>query len=69
LAGPDLAFVLYPAILIQMPLPNLWCILFFICLLLLGIDSQFGYVEALSGSLEDAFLGEIIIYGNKLSLA
>ncbi|CAD8144099.1 unnamed protein product [Paramecium pentaurelia] len=68
LSGPDLAFVLYPAILAQMPMPNLWCILFFLVLLLLGIDTQFGFVDGIAGTIEDIYLGEVIVFGNKLTV-
>ncbi|CAK88400.1 unnamed protein product (macronuclear) [Paramecium tetraurelia] len=68
LSGPDLAFVLYPAILAQMPMPNLWCILFFCVLVLLGVDTQFGFVDLIAGTIEDACLGEVFLFGYKLTV-
>lgn len=55
LAGPELSFVVYPTALTLLPFSNFWSILFYIIMILLGIDTQFGFLDVLSGWIEDEF--------------
>uniref|UniRef100_H2YMK5 Transporter n=1 Tax=Ciona savignyi TaxID=51511 RepID=H2YMK5_CIOSA len=41
-SGPGLVFIAYPKAITLMPLPNLWGVLFFLMIFLLGLDSQGG---------------------------
>ncbi|XP_059142121.1 sodium-dependent proline transporter-like [Physella acuta] len=53
--GPGLALVAYPEAISKLPVPQLWAVLFFIMLLSLGLDSQFGMFETVVAGLIDAF--------------
>ncbi|KAM4747330.1 sodium- and chloride-dependent betaine transporter-like isoform 2-T2 [Rhinophrynus dorsalis] len=54
-SGPGLAFIVYPKAVTMMPVSQLWSCLFFIMVVLLGLDSQFIYVEALCLSIVDLY--------------
>ncbi|XP_033733171.1 sodium-dependent proline transporter-like [Pecten maximus] len=55
-SGPGLGLVAYPMALAQMPLPNIWAVLFFIAMITLGLDSQFTFTEITYVYFEDCFL-------------
>lgn len=46
--GPDLVFIALPAALAQLPVPQVWAVLFMFMLIMLGLDTQFGRVEVLA---------------------
>lgn len=51
--GPGLAFITFPEALSQLPLPQLWAVMFFFMLYLLGLDSEFALIETVLTSLYD----------------
>ncbi|CAK8686641.1 unnamed protein product [Clavelina lepadiformis] len=51
--GAGLAFVAYPAAVANLPAAPVWAFLFFFMLLNLGLDSQFGMIEAVVAGLFD----------------
>lgn len=52
-SGPGLTFITYPEAVLLMPLPQLWAILFFIMMLILGLGSQFGGIQMITTSIID----------------
>ncbi|XP_073975723.1 sodium- and chloride-dependent glycine transporter 2-like isoform X2 [Rhodnius prolixus] len=53
--GPGLAFIAYPEALLRLPAPQLWSVLFFLMLFILGLDSEFALLENVLTSLSDEF--------------
>ncbi|CAG5099678.1 Oidioi.mRNA.OKI2018_I69.XSR.g16631.t1.cds [Oikopleura dioica] len=54
-SGPGLAFIVYPRAVSLMPLPNLWAILFFTMLLMLGLASHYVGVDGLAAMIADLY--------------
>ena len=77
-AGPGLSFIAYPAAMALLPAPQLWAILFFLMMIMLGLDSQYAMVEVVVTGLTDEFpwlakrkkmlLGSVCILGFLLGL-
>jgi SNF family Na+-dependent transporter len=44
LSGPELSFNVLPKALVMLPMANLWIFVFFVTMVFLGIDSQFGMI-------------------------
>ena len=53
LDGPALSFNIFPKALAILPWPNLWVFCFFVAMVFLGIDSEFGYLESIFCYLKD----------------
>ncbi|XP_048774398.2 sodium- and chloride-dependent glycine transporter 1-like [Ostrea edulis] len=54
-SGPGIAFIVYPEAVSKLPLPQLWAVLFFLMLFVVGLDSQMVHVQTLTGALLDNF--------------
>ncbi|CAL7937509.1 unnamed protein product [Xylocopa violacea] len=52
-SGAGLAFIAYPEAVARMPLPNVWAVLFFVMLFILGLGSQFAGVQAINTAILD----------------
>lgn len=52
-SGPGLSFITYPEAVLLMPLPQLWAVLFFVMMLILGLGSQFAGIEAINTAIID----------------
>merc|ERR1719245_2480185 len=53
--GQGLAFISYPDALSQLPVPQLFTVMFFFMLFLLGIDSEFALLETVLTCVYDSF--------------
>lgn len=56
-AGPGLVFMVFPHALASMPFPQLWSVVFFSLVVMLGVDSQFATVEVIITSVKDGWEG------------
>lgn len=51
--GPGLAFIAYPEAVLLMPLPQLWAVLFFFMMFILGLGSQFAGIQCINTAIID----------------
>ncbi|XP_010574999.1 PREDICTED: sodium-dependent proline transporter-like isoform X3 [Haliaeetus leucocephalus] len=54
-SGPGLMFVAYPEALSLLPISPLWSILFFLTLIMLGVDTLFGNIKGITRAILDEF--------------
>ncbi len=73
--GQGLAFIAYPEALSRLPVPQIWSVMFFFMLFLLGLDSEFAQLETVLTVFCDAFpkttkvrLSFLLLFSNNLAL-
>ncbi|XP_067652193.1 sodium- and chloride-dependent glycine transporter 2-like [Haliotis asinina] len=54
-SGSGLGFIIYPEAIAQLPMPQLWAVLFFMMLFAMGIDSMFGFTETTVAGITDSW--------------
>eukprot|EP00795_Rhopilema_esculentum_P002743 gene2743-962_t len=67
--GPGLVFIVYPAALSTLPQPHIWAVIFFLMLITLGLDSQFGQVELVCACIIEAYPKKLRQYKELIALA
>uniref|UniRef100_A0A3P8SVF4 Transporter n=1 Tax=Amphiprion percula TaxID=161767 RepID=A0A3P8SVF4_AMPPE len=61
--GPGLAFIVYSEAITNMPLSQLWSVLYFVMLLLLGVGSMLGNITAIITPLQDFKAASLFLAG------
>ncbi|XP_068456191.1 sodium- and chloride-dependent GABA transporter ine [Clinocottus analis] len=66
--GPGLVFIVYPQAFANMPVSQLWAVIFFFMLLCLGLDSEFAMVEVMVTSLMDEYQHRLLAFFKRKEL-
>ncbi|RUS72413.1 hypothetical protein EGW08_019831, partial [Elysia chlorotica] len=53
--GPGLIFIVYPEAVTKMPVSHFWAVMFFLMILTIGMDSQFGMFETMTSAFVDEY--------------
>ncbi|XP_056018102.1 sodium- and chloride-dependent glycine transporter 1-like isoform X2 [Ostrea edulis] len=54
-SGPGISFIAYPEAVSKLPFPQIWAVLFFFMLFIVGLDSQMVHIQTLTAALLDNF--------------
>jgi len=67
-SGPGLVFLTYPDLVVTLPGSVLWATIFFVMLLVLGVDSEFCNVEALVTGIVDNWSEHLLQHRRKFTI-
>jgi len=68
-SGPGLVFLTYPDLVLSLPGSVIWATIFFVMLLVLGVDSEFCNVEALVTGIVDNWPDQLLKHRRKFTIA
>ncbi|XP_063984364.1 sodium- and chloride-dependent GABA transporter 2-like [Diachasmimorpha longicaudata] len=68
-SGPGLVFLTYPEVVLKLPGAPLWAGIFFVMLIILGIDSEFCIVESFITGVVDNWSDSLRPHRNKFTIA
>jgi len=67
-SGPGLVYLTYPDLVLSLPCSPLWAFIFFIMLLILGVDSEFCAVEGLVTGIVDNWPDKLLKHRKKFTV-